>query len=434
MSFWSSKLKHSLSAKLIALFIVIAVLLLLLVGGSLRMGFKHHFENNVRSHLVQYLKYVREDIGIPADYKKAQQLANSLNIEITIIDPNGVWSSTGRLLDKNDFEIEHRHLIEGVEFAQAEIEEEDFFMMRVNDTSMLFNIPNIRQDKMPLKTIVPLLILLVILFVLYHATRYLFAPILNIQNGVRRIGSGELEHRIDVKRGDELGVLASDVNVMAQDIQKMLDAKRQLLLAVSHELRSPLTRVNVATEMLKEQALKQQIKLDIQEMENLIEEILETERLTTRHQVLDKNDHELNALIKSLIASYFKDDAIKLHLPKELIHIKVDAARIKLLLKNLLENAVRYTPEEASAVELHAYKENQQLIILIKNYGEGIAAEHLPYLMEPFYRVDPARQRETGGYGLGLYLCKIIAEAHKGSLHISSVPGQQTEVKIVLPV
>lgn len=434
MKLWKHNIKHSLSSKLLVLFIVMAVLFLFMVGGSLRLVFKHHFDHNVRSHLVQYLKYVREDIGLPADYERARQLADSLNIEIGIFDDRGIWSSSNRQFDISNMEIEYGHMVEGIEYAQVEIHEEEFFMMRVEQTRMLFNIPNLRQEKQGVRAFLPLLVLLLVLFALYHATRYLFAPILHIQDGVKRIGSGELNHRVDVNRRDELGVLADDVNTMAQDIQKMLDAKRQLLLAVSHELRSPLTRANVATEMLSEEKLKQHIKTDLQEMEHLIEEILETERLNTRHNVLDKREQSLNELIRETIAAYFENDVINLELPEQVINANVDAARIKLLLKNLIENALKYTSNDSKAVEVHLLQNDGKAHMCIKDYGQGIDAEHIPYLTEPFYRVDPARQRETGGYGLGLYLCRIIAEAHDGNLQISSKLGHMTEIKIILPI
>jgi signal transduction histidine kinase len=104
-----------------------------------------------------------------------------------------------------------------------------------------------------------------------------------------------------------------------------------------------------------------------------------------------------------------------------------------LLLKNLLENALRYSPATQAPVLRCCYDE-QQLYLTLQDQGPGIAAEHLPHLTEPFYRVDPARQRKTGGYGLGLYLCRMIAQAHGGSLTIESVPGQGTTVTVILPL
>ena len=74
-----------------------------------------------------------------------------------------------------------------------------------------------------------------------------------------------------------------------------------------------------------------------------------------------------------------------------------------------------------------------EIVITVRDYGVGIEAQHLPHITEPFYRADPARQRQTGGYGLGLYLCRMIAEAHGGRLTINSKPGSGTEVQVHLP-
>ena len=269
---------------------------------------------------------------------------------------------------------------------------------------------------------------------LYVATRRLFAPIKTIHEGVERFGAGDLTHRIEIRRHDELGSLAASTNAMADEIQRMLDAKRQLLLAISHELRSPLTRAKVAVELLPDPQQQQELNRDLDEMEKLIEELLETERLSTGHQVLHKRPVSLNALIQELIETRFSGQSVTLELPDEEIGISADAPRLRLLLKNLLENALHHTPEQTPAPRLNLYSEGDQITIQIRDFGVGIEERHLPHLMEPFYRVDPARQRETGGYGLGLYLCRVIAEAHGGNLAIASTPGTGTTITITLPV
>ena len=116
-----------------------------------------------------------------------------------------------------------------------------------------------------------------------------------------------------------------------------------------------------------------------------------------------------------------------------LIILEVDASRIKLLLKNLLDNALRHSPKD-KAVTIRLNKTANEVELEVRDEGEGIEPEHLPHLTEPFYRVDPCRQRETGGYGLGLYLCRMIAEAHGGTLAISSQKQQGTTVTMSLPI
>lgn len=425
--------RHSLSGKLLLLFISMAVLVMLLVGGSMRHVFRAHFDSNIRPHLLQYLTYVQQDIGYPPDRQRAKQLAAELNVEIMIHDEQGAWSSLGRQIALDKLQIKHHHAVANTQFTLVEIEDDDnYLMIDMGDSRLLFGIPR-QERELHTRLFIPLVFLLLVLILLYHATRRLFAPLQTIRTGVQRFGAGELAHRIKIKRRDELGELAHSFNAMADDIQQMLEAKRQLLLAISHELRSPLTRTKVATELLDDEEQRQGLQRDLNEMEKLIEELLETERLSTPHRVLNLAPHGLNALISQVIDNFFKEQNIRFTPVAAEVVLKVDAARIKLLLKNLLENALRHSPSgKPVAISLQQTPANVELEV--RDEGEGIDAEHLPHLTEAFYRVDPSRQRDTGGYGLGLYLCRMIVEAHGGTLAIDSQKQYGTTITISFPI
>jgi signal transduction histidine kinase len=427
------KRRHSLSGKLILLFIVMAIIFVILVGGGIKRAFQGHFEENIRPHLTQYLEYVNTDIGMPPDRNRAQELADRLNLEIQIIDKQGHWSSSGRLSIVDNFDNEHGFLVNDKQYYHVKNDQQHYLMVRDGATTLLFNVPNVRSQRQGFKGWYPLLILLFLLLMLYFATRRLFRPIDTINDGVQKFGAGDMDYRIQVERKDELGELANTFNTMANDIQQMLDAKRQLLLAISHELRSPLTRARVAVELLGEEDKKAAIVQDISEMESLIEELMETERLSSRHTTLNKSHCDINELLNQLVAKTFNDTDITTQFPETSVTLDVDAARIKLLLKNLLENAIRHTPASSPAPEIQLTADKDNVIITVSDHGNGIDALHLPHLTEPFYRVDPSRQRETGGYGLGLYLCRMIAEAHGGGLEIESEKGKGTRVVVRLP-
>ena len=430
LSEWKNKKRYSLSTKLLMLFFVVSLVFVVIVGGSGSYYFKHHFKDRIMPHLFQYLEYVRHDIGIPADLQKAQTLADQLNITIAIIDERGVWTSSGQVLLRELIEEEYSYTYQGVRYSEIEIGRQEYAGMHIDGTIFLFDLGGVKHHKRP-RALVPLVFLLLMAFVLYRATRRLFAPILDIQHSVKRIGSGELDHRVDIQRNDELGLLADDINEMAAELQKMLDAKRQLLLAVSHELRSPLTRTNVAIEMLEQGPLKEQIKEDMQEMEQLIADILDMERLSTHHSALDCSQQEVGALCQHVINRYFHQEGIQFDAPPAAVVATIDEARCTLLLKNLLANAVKYQ-QHKTTLTLRASQEVVELTVC--DDGQGIDPQHIPHLMEPFYRVDPARQRQTGGYGLGLYLCRVITEAHGGAIAITSQPAQGTCVAVTLPL
>ena len=429
------KRRHSLSGKLLLLFIFIAIVFVMLVGSGIRHAFQEHFKDNVRPHLTQYLEYVKADIGTPPDRARAQELADRMKIEIQISDSNGSWSSSGQLTTIDDLEIKRDFDIDGSRFSHV-IDKTDhhYLIARDGDTTLIFSIPNVRDQRDGFKRWTPLIILLIILLALYYATRRLFSPLDTIKAGVHKFGAGDLEHRISIHRKDELGELADSFNTMADDIQQMLDAKRQLLLAISHELRSPLTRTRLAAEMLNDDTNKVQIIQDINEMESLIEELMETERLSSRHTKLNKTTSDIETLIKDIVQTWHKNAGIIIRSPETAVIIDIDSARIKLLLKNLLDNAVTHTPEDAMPPEISLSLENNHVVVAVADHGQGIQAQHIPKLTEPFYRVDPSRQRDTGGYGLGLYLCKMIAQAHGGMLEIESKTGTGTRVVVKLPL
>lgn len=425
------KWHHTLSGKLVGLFLLVALLFVVLVGNTIGHAFRSHFQTEIRPHLVNYLEYIQRDIGIPPDRRKAEALARKLNIEITLIDSAGQWSSHQQRIDLNEVEIHHRFNEEGVQYRYGEFNDRHLLIGEVGESTLIFSLP--RMERGSGSKLLPLAVLLTILLLLYYATRRLFKPVETIRNGVQRFGGGELNHRIAIKRRDELGELAGSFNAMADEIQQMLEAKRQLLLAISHELRTPMTRAKVSLEFIEDDKQREELNRDLNEMEQLIEELLETERLSTSHRTLNLAPFALNHLITTLVEDRFADKAITLQLPSRSLELTLDATRIRLLLKNLLENALRYSPEGAPPPLLTVERKGEDVSIVVRDFGEGIEEKHIAHLTEPFYRADSARQRQTGGYGLGLYLCRVIAEAHGGELIIESEKGEGTTITLILP-
>jgi len=436
MKLWSKKQRHSLTGKLILLFLVVGILFVAIVTGGIGKFFSRHFEANIRPHLNQYAEYVQQDIGIPPDRQRAAVLAEKLRVDIYFDEPTGHWSSNGRLIDPQTLEFKSSFYHNDIEYGVADDhsnEDLEFFWARLGETTVYIGIPDLRPEHNK-GGFLFLLLPMLVLGVLYHLILRLIRPITVLSDGVKRFGKGELDHRIQINRRDELGDLADTFNDMANDIEQMLDAKRQLLLAISHELRSPLTRAKVSLELMEEHAQSSELGKDLNEMEALIEELLETERLSNRHQVLNKQSHDLNGLVCALIERYFADEEVVVQLSPSPLVIEVDGTRMKLLAKNLLENALRHTPEGASSPIVRVEHESGVAKLSIEDFGGGIEAAHIPHLTEPFYRADASRRRETGGYGLGLYLCRVIAEAHGGELIIHSESGKGSVVTVKLPV
>ncbi len=422
----------TLSGRLIILFVVMTALIVVAVGSTVMWAFRTHFEDSIQPHLIQYLKYVQSDIGTPPDKNKAQQLADQLGVQIHYISHQKSWSTNSQQnLERPQFKYSHEFEVDGIRYGFGHNYDQEYLVSRHPDFTLAFSAPH--KKWVGWAKLIPIVISVLALGLLFFATRRLFAPIGIIKEGVEHIGAGDLKHRIHIERQDELGDLGHSINHMADDIEQMLEAKRQLLLAISHELRSPLTRAKVSLALLDNEEQQSEIRRDLNEMEALIEELLETERLSTCHHSLLKTSVDIEQLIPHLIDEHFANQRIDLRLPSEGISLELDQARIKLLLKNILDNAIKHNPEDAQPSHVTVSYSAQLLEITICDHGPGIEEEHLPHLTEPFYRTDAARQRQTGGYGLGLYLCRVIAEAHGGELKIESALGEGTCVRIKLP-
>jgi signal transduction histidine kinase len=275
-----------------------------------------------------------------------------------------------------------------------------------------------------------LALLLLFTAMAYRRVRRLLRPLDDIRAGALRFGAGDFTRPIAVRHAhhpDELGDLAGTINTMATDIQQMLDAKRSLLLAISHELRSPLTRARLNTELLPEteelQASREALLRDLALMRDLVTDLLESERLSARHAALHCETVDLHALALDVVDGL--GHPVQLDLAGDLPMLQLDPARLRLLLRNLLDNALRHSAEVSQAPVLRLFAtEPGGVELSVRDFGAGVPPEQLPQLAQAFYRPDAARTRDDGGVGLGLYLCKLVALAHGGSFTIANAsPG-----------
>ena len=179
---------------------------------------------------------------------------------------------------------------------------------------------------------------------------------------------------------------------------------------------------------------------DLQEMEKLIADLLESERMNQGHSVLSKTPTNLKDLVDEVCEDLGATNAI--NAVDNIPNVAIDRTRIRLLLRNLIGNSLTHGgPSPPTIAATHGSAANpasgatmDMLKISVADSGPGVDPTHIDQLTEPFYRTDESRTRSTGGFGLGLYLCKLIAEAHGGNIHIDSVRGQGTTVSVLIPV
>jgi signal transduction histidine kinase len=278
----------------------------------------------------------------------------------------------------------------------------------------------------PERAIMAVIILLVILIaVLFFVLRKLFKPIKQLSAAVKQIGEGNYGVTIPVERNDELGELTSSINEMSTKIKSQIQAKEQLLLDVSHELRTPLTRMKLELEV---DSPKEKIKEEINEMESMVANLLNSYR-TGMYDRLTLEKCDINALLMEMVSDVAFNSRVKLVNKAGLIFISLDRDKIITAIRNIIDNALKYSTE---GVEVVIEDAAANVLISVSDRGPGIPEDSLKYIFEPFYRVDPSRSKKTGGFGLGLSISKRIIDAHEGKISIESKSGEGTKVKIYL--
>jgi len=427
------RLKRSLTARLLVVFLATSALLSITLIVFIAHAFTSQWRFNARPHLEQYLDFIRAEIGNPPNREKANELAERLPVNIYIVGPDEFFSTNGEQLDidKETFYYKRRR------FGEANIEfsgDEDRTLLRsvVGEYQVFYELTHRRNAKHRRSLFMPaLLCALGVLGICFLIIRRMLQPVRDIKYGVRQMGQGDLAYRVPVRQNNDLGELAGSINSMAKDIEQMLDAKRQLLLGASHELRSPLTRAKVALQLLDESTTRNLIEDDLIEMEHLISNILESERIKTGHAALQRSAFNLKQMVESVVAE-IQATPVVIECSQALPDIVADETKLRILLRNLIGNAFEHN-EKIDTKDRKDQNETDQTPVTIKlehideilqisviDSGPGIDAEHIERVTEPFYRTDESRTRTTGGFGLGLHLAKLIAEAHGGSLTISS--------------
>jgi signal transduction histidine kinase len=449
-----SKITRSLSARLLAIFAVTSLVYAIASDFAVQAVLdRDYLREIIGAHIALHTNYVLQDLGAPPDIEKAAAMTRANPLDIRIEGPGVDWASDEAFPNFADIPFETSEFFDRIKAGGstdqswadtlqrldfARFRRHSYVRIRQGDYQIAFVTPKIAIVPEIPDVTTPIVISLIAILVLagcYFAVRWLIRPIKWIKQGAGRIGQGDLDYRIPQIRNDDLGALTQDINRMADDVQEMLEAKRQLLLAISHELRSPLTRAKVALEFLDNDRIKSGLLEDIEEMERLIADLLEGERLNTRHTKLQKSSADLGELVQSLIKFDFAQEQSRIivAVPSLRVQQHIDVTRIRLLVKNLLDNALRFTPDNAAPVELTVTQAGEGARISVLDHGQGMSPDQVEQATEPFYRADPARCRDTGGFGLGLYLCRRIAEAHGGSLTIHSEAGRGTEVVVMLP-
>lgn len=275
--------------------------------------------------------------------------------------------------------------------------------------------------------------------------RHIAAPIRTLQRVAGKIADGDLSVRASPaigSRKDELADLAHDFDRMADRIQALLRKQLELLGDISHELRSPLTRLNVSLELVRrgERDAVERMQTDLHRLDTLIGQILTLTRLQTR----DDSRAEASVNLRSLLESVAEDARFEVKEDGKSVVIshaddcwlKGDPALLRSCIENVVRNAVHYTkPQSEVALSLDLVNNGSESArILVADHGDGVPPESLNRIFEPFYRVTEAHEHQTGGTGLGLSIAQRIATVHGGSIRACNRDEGGLEIEIFLPI
>jgi len=285
--------------------------------------------------------------------------------------------------------------------------------------------------------------LLFSVLVCWPLARYLSKPVERLQSSARSLAAGNMEARVGQvfsQRRDELGVLARDFNTMADHVRNLIASKENLLRAMSHELRSPLARLRVATDLARRpnaDVARQldRIELEAERLDTLIGQILQLSHLRAV-PTLPREPLDLTSLMNEIIEDArleagAEEKSVDWSSPKEAVIVEGDHGLLRSAIENVLRNAVRFT-KPSSAAKVRADRAGPKVSITIDDRGPGVPEPDLQRIFEPFYRVAESRDRDSGGTGLGLAITARIVSLYGGNVQARNTPDG-LRVEIALP-
>ena len=285
--------------------------------------------------------------------------------------------------------------------------------------------------------------------VCYLLARSLTSPVTRLRSAAQRLAAGDLTARTGAPmkgRRDELGELMRDFDRMAERIEALMESQSRLLKDVSHELRSPLARLSVALGLARQretpdtEAALSRIEIEADRLNQLIQRLLTISRLESGADGVHKTRLSLRDLVERVVEdSEYETQGRGCSVsaePTDEYYVEADPGLLASAVENVVRNAVRYTVA-GTTVEVHLERrigdQGEDIIVRVLDSGPGVAEEDLERIFQPFYRIDDARNRQTGGAGLGLSIADRAIRLHGGRVRASNRPEGGLEVEIRIP-
>ena len=280
----------------------------------------------------------------------------------------------------------------------------------------------------------------------YALARYLTRPIRQMQLATKQIAAGDFAARVNINttpRKDELGELSRDFDIMAEKLSRLQQAQAALVRDVSHELRSPLARLQVALGLAEQRdngaagAELKRIEQEVAVLDDLVDQLLSVARLEAAGQSAHVDLVDLGKLIDVICtdASYEGREQNKevVFTTDAQISLRGDASLLRSAFENVIRNALRHTPANSSVVVTAEISPERRFIIRVRDAGPGVPEEQLQDMFKPFVRVETARDRDSGGFGLGLAIASAAVRGHGGEITAHNHHQGGLEVVVTLP-
>lgn len=269
------------------------------------------------------------------------------------------------------------------------------------------------------------------------------SPLRMLQRRVRQVAVGDLQTRLPsylTQRKDEVGELCRDFNIMAERLEVMDQTKQRLLRDVSHELRSPLTRMQLALALARSKAgdaalsEHERMERDIDRLNDMIGQLLQWSRMITAAFDKPKDSFSVDRVLRDLVDNADFEAAMN---DKSVVLMRCDQcslygdeASFTSSVENIVRNAIRFAPQD-SRVEVRLKRTEDEVYVEVRDYGPGVPEDDLKHLFEPFYRVDETRGGDNSGTGLGMAIAKAAIDGHKGTIVSENAePGLRTTIRI----
>jgi len=469
------KMFSSIRVKLTLWYIGTIGILILIFGSILYLSLKKSLERGIDLSLRTFEEELRDALqanpyekwnDVVGKESKEEIPINMMYVQIMRIPANGnkpTVSIKSKTLKDRDLPLSEKAYAKVMrgEISFETLKDEDNFPLRIMTSPVedkgalsfilqlaipLKEVANISNKLLVILLISGPILLLLSAFGGYLFVKKAFSPVKKIVRTAKRITAENLSHRLEpIDSKDEIGELAETFNDMIFRLEWSFKQIKQFSSDVSHELKTPLTAIRGEIEVTLRREREIEEYKDI--LKSLLEETGKLERIVKNMLFLSRIDSQgmkfsfrRFALDEILLEAFEKIEKVaerkNVHLilrKIQPVNIKGESNQVKRAITNLIDNAIKYTPE-GGKIEMSLEKERDSAKFTIRDTGMGIPEDAIPYIFDRFYRVDKARSRETGGSGLGLAIVKWIIEAHKGNIEVKSKIGEGSIFIVFLPL